>query len=113
MLVLMSSTVRTTTRVSGFHSGLRAAAEEFIFGVYDGVTGLVLQPYHGAKERGALGLASGLGKGCGGFILKNFAALIGPVAFTLKGIHKEMLKGKQPTAFVRRARTVQGQRDLI
>ena len=35
------------------------------------------------------------------------------MAYTLKGIHKEMLKGQQPTAFIRRARTVQGQRDLL
>lgn len=39
--ILISLTVRTTTRISGFHSGLRAAGEEFVFGIYDGVTGLV------------------------------------------------------------------------
>ena len=33
--------MRTSTRISGFHSGLRAAGEEFVFGIYDGVTGLV------------------------------------------------------------------------
>lgn len=105
--------MRTTRRISGLHSGLRAAGEEFVFGIYDGVTGLVLQPYNGAKQHGTLGFVSGLGKGCVGFILKDFAGIVGPVAYTLKGIHKEMLKGKQPTAFIRHARTVHGQRDLL
>ena len=105
-------TVRTPIRITGFHSGLRAAGEEFTFGIYDGVSGLVLQPYHGAKENGALGFVSGIGKGFGGFVLKDLAAIFGPVGYTLKGVHKEMIKNKQPTAFIRRSRVIQGDKDL-
>ena len=101
-------TVRTPPRISGFHSGLRAAGSEFTFGIYDGVTGLVLQPYHGARKNGALGFAKGVGKGIGGFVLKDLAAIIGPFGYTLKGVHKELIKGRQPTAFIRRARILQG-----
>ena len=104
--------MRTTTRIAGFRSGLRAAGEEFIFGIYDGTTGLVLQPYHGAKERGALGFLAGVGKGIGGFILKDLAAITGPVAYILKGIYKETTKSKQPTAFIRQARMFQGRKDV-
>jgi hypothetical protein len=50
--------------------------------------------------------------GLTGFVLKNLAAIIGPFAYTLKGAQKELLKGKQPTQFLRRARISQGQRDL-
>lgn len=106
------STVRTPRRISGIQSGLRAAGEEFAFGIYDGVTGLISHPYHGAKQGGAKGLAQGLGKGLLGFILKDLAAIIGPIGYTLKGVHKEMLKGKQPTAFIRRARIIQGGQDM-
>lgn len=106
------STVRTTTRISGIQSGLRAAGEEFVFGVYDGFTGLVLQPFNGAKKDGVLGFFQGVGKGLGGFILKDLAAIIGPVGYTLKGMHKELLKGRQPTAFIRRARIIQGGEDF-
>ena len=106
------TTVRPTARVTGFHSGLRAAGEELVFGVYDGVTGLVLQPYHGAKQHGTLGFFTGIGKGLGGFVLKDLAAVIAPVAYTSKGIHKELTKGRQPTAFVRRARIFQGQKEF-
>ena len=105
------TTVRKPTRITGLHSGLRATGEEFVFGIYDGFTGLVLQPYRGAKESGTIGFISGIGKGFGGFILKDFAALTS-VAYTFKGIHKEMIKGRQPTAFIRRARIAQGRKEV-
>ena len=104
-------TVRTPPRISGFHSGLRAAGSEFTFGIYDGVTGLVLQPYRGARKNGAVGFVQGVGKGIGGFVLKDLAAIIGPFGYTLKGVHKELIKGRQPTAFIRRARVIQGGKD--
>jgi len=93
-------------------SGLKAACEEFVYGIYDGCSGLVMQPYNGARANGALGLVKGVGMGLTGFVLKNLAAIFGPVAYTLKGAHKEMLKSKQPTHFIRKARIMQSQRDL-
>lgn len=105
------STVRTPPRISGIKSGLRAAGSEFAFGVYDGVTGLVKQPYDGARQNGALGFVQGVGKGIGGFVLKDLAAIIGPFAYTLKGVHKELIKSRQPTAFIRKARMIQGGQD--
>ena len=105
-------TVRSAPRVSGIHSGLRAARSEFTFGIRDGVTGLFLQPYNGARERGTKGFVQGMGKGLGGFILKDISALISPLGYTMKGVHKEIIKGRQPTAFVRNARIIQGQQDL-
>lgn len=106
------TTVRTPLRITGIKSGLRAAGDELVFGVYDGVTGLWLQPYRGARDNGALGLVQGVGKGFGGFILKDLAAIFGPIAYTMKGIHKEMNKGHQPTQFIRRARIAQGVQDV-
>ncbi|KAF2493203.1 UDP-Glycosyltransferase/glycogen phosphorylase [Lophium mytilinum] len=105
-------TVRRPPRISGFHSGLRAGRDEFLFGVYDGVTGLWMQPYNGAKHNGVLGFCSGIGYGIGGFVLKDISAIIGPFAYTFKGIEKELTKGSQPTAFIRRARIIQGQKDF-
>lgn len=105
------TTVRTPPRVSGIQSGLRAAGSEFTYGIYDGVTGLFLQPYHGARENGALGFVQGVGKGIGGFVLKDLAAIIGPFGYTMKGVHKEIIKGRQPTAFIRKARQIQGVKD--
>ncbi|KAI4252420.1 MAG: hypothetical protein L6R42_007969 [Xanthoria sp. 1 TBL-2021] len=106
------TTVRTPLRITGIKSGLRAAGDELVFGVYDGITGLWLQPYRGARDNGALGLVQGVGKGFGGFILKDLAAIFGPIAYTMKGVHKEMNKGHQPTQFIRRARIAQGVQDV-
>ena len=105
------TTVRPPPRVSGIQSGLRAAGSEFVFGVYDGITGLFLQPYHGAQKNGALGFVQGIGKGVGGFVLKDLAAIIGPFGYTLKGVHKEIIKNRQPTAFICKARQIQGGKD--
>ena len=101
-------TVRTAPRINGIRSGLRAAGSELVLGVYDGVSGIFLQPYHGAKSHGTLGFVQGIGKGFGGFILKDISAIISPLGYTMKGLHKEMIKGRQPTAFIRRARMLQG-----
>jgi hypothetical protein len=105
-------TVRKTTRITGMRSGLKAAGEEFVFGIYDGVTGIVVQPYTGARDHGAIGFFKGVGMGFTGFILKDLAAIIGPFGYTLKGIHKELGKKNQPTHFIRKARIRQGQLDL-
>ncbi|KAF7862026.1 hypothetical protein EAF04_007906 [Stromatinia cepivora] len=106
------TTVRRPTRITGMKSGMKAAGEEFIFGIYDGVTGLVVQPYTGARDHGTLGFLKGVGMGLTGFVLKDISAIIGPFGYTLKGVHKELVKSKQPTAFIRRARILQGQRDV-
>lgn len=105
-------TVRRPPRVWGFHSGLRAGRDEFVHGIADGVTGLALHPYRGAKTGGLLGCVKGVGIGIGGFVLKDIAAVVAPVAYTLKGIHKELKKSSQPDAFIRKARIIQGKQDL-
>lgn len=70
-----------------------------------------MQPYRGVRENGALGLVQGIGKGLGGFVLKDLAAIIGPFGYTLKGVHKELIKGRQPIVFIRKARMIQGGQD--
>jgi len=79
-----------------------------MYGVWDGVTGVVRHPYTGAKYDGVVGFVEGLGKGAGGFILKDLAAVFGVPAYTMKGVHREVTKYRQPTAFIRRARQVEG-----
>jgi hypothetical protein len=41
--------------------------------MYDGVSGLWMQPIDGAKKEGTLGLWKGVGKGIGGLVLKPVA----------------------------------------
>lgn len=105
-------TVRRPPRVTGFHSGLRAGRDELVYGVKDGVTGVVMQPINGAKKNGVVGAARGVGYGIGGFVLKDIAALIGPGAYALKGLDAEYMKRYQPTNYLRKARIAQGQKEL-
>ena len=109
---LYGDTVRPTQRITGMRSGLRAAGREFSFGIYDGVTGLALQPYHGAKAHGVVGFVEGIGKGIGGFVIKDLAAVIAPGGYILKGIERELSKTSQPTAYIRHARMSQGVLDI-
>lgn len=105
-------TVRRPVRITGIQSGLKAAGKEFVFGIYDGVSGLVTQPYNGARDGGALGLARGVAMGLSGFVLKDLAAIFGPFGYTFKGVEKQLLRHKQPTKFIRKARIIQGEREL-
>ena len=105
-------TVRRPPRVTGIHSGLRAGRDELVYGVTDGVTGIVTQPIRGAKEHGVMGAVRGVGFGIGGFVLKDIAALLGPTAYLLKGLDAEYMKKYQPTTFIRKGRIAQGQLEL-
>ncbi|KAI1633808.1 hypothetical protein F4809DRAFT_621879 [Biscogniauxia mediterranea] len=105
-------TVRRPIRVTGMRSGLRAAGAEFVYGIYDGFTGLVRLPVRGAKEDGVKGAVLGVGKGLTGFILKDIAAIVGPIGYTLKGVAKQASRGKRPIKYINRARIIQAQREL-
>lgn len=110
--LLIVTNIHRPARITGMRSGLKAAGKEFVFGVYDGVTGLVVQPYTGARDAGPVGFVKGVGMGLTGFVLKDLSAIFGPFGYTFKGVHKELLKHKQPTHFIRKARIMEGQRDL-
>ncbi|KAI0901577.1 glycosyltransferase family 1 protein [Annulohypoxylon nitens] len=105
-------TVRRPIRVTGIRSGLKAAGYEFVYGIYDGFTGLVRLPIRGAREDGVKGAIAGVAMGLTGFVLKDIAALIGPIGYTLKGIAKQCERGKQPVKYLRRARIIQAQREF-
>lgn len=45
-------------------------------------------------------------------MLKEAAAVIGPIGYAMKGVHKELTKSRTPIAAIRRARAVQGEREL-
>ncbi|KAJ4304126.1 hypothetical protein N0V88_001736 [Collariella sp. IMI 366227] len=105
-------TVRRPTRVTGIRSGLRAARHEFAYGIYDGWTGVIRLPVRGARNDGVRGFISGVGMGLTGFVLKDIAAIIGPVGYTLKGVVKQAERRRQPLKYIRRARVVQGQREI-
>ncbi|PQE09687.1 Glycosyltransferase family 28 domain-containing protein [Rutstroemia sp. NJR-2017a BBW] len=72
--------------VVGLKSGMMAAGKGLATGLYDGLSGFVMQPVKGAKEIGLSGFAKGMGKGIGGLICKPCAG------YALEGIHVELKK---------------------
>ncbi|OJD13042.1 hypothetical protein AJ78_06457 [Emergomyces pasteurianus Ep9510] len=108
-------TVRPQERVSDFKSGIKAVGREFGYGWYDGVTGLVTQPWKGAQKRGASGFVKGIGKGIGGFIAKPGAALFGILGHTMLGVSKEVQKlfGSDVQMYIIASRAVQGYEEWL
>ena len=115
------ATVRKPVRITGFKSGCVAARKEFAYGIYDGWTGLVTQPYGDWKDGETVpakfaGLGVGFGKGLGGLVVKTVSAVVGPPAFVGKGILKYAEKhigAPEAKPLLRKAHIVQGQKDLL
>jgi len=57
----------------------------FCKGIFFGITGLVTEPYKGAKKKGAKGAAVGVGKGLIGLVAKPVAGTVGLVGHTVMG----------------------------
>ncbi|KAF2746609.1 glycosyltransferase family 1 protein [Sporormia fimetaria CBS 119925] len=105
-------TVRRPHRITGFHSGVRAGRDEFVYGIKDGVTGLWRLPARGCEYGGVVGFFRGVGMGIGGFVLKDISACVGLPAYVMKGLEEEGRKKRQPVGYLRRARIHQGRVEL-
>ena len=53
--------------------------QEFTLGFYDGITGLVIHPYMGAKRDGTVGFFKGVIRGFGGLFFKTQAGTSAPI----------------------------------
>jgi uncharacterized protein YgfB (UPF0149 family) len=108
-------TVRPQERVSDFKSGIKAAGKEFGYGWYDGVTGMVTQPWKGAQKEGVAGFVKGIGKGVGGIIAKPGAAMLGILGHSMKGVHKEVQKmyGSNVQNYIVASRVAQGYEEWL
>lgn len=105
-------TVRRPTRISGMRSGLIASRRQFVYGLYDGVTGVVRFPLRGAKNEGSVGLLKGTGMGVAGLVLKPISAVLGPIGCSMQGVVKQIERRRSPQRFVRHARMVQGENEV-
>jgi hypothetical protein len=109
-------TVRPEAKIDGVKSGLVAAGKGFGYGLYDGLTGLVTQPYNGAKKEGAVGFLKGFGKGLGGVVFKPSAGACGVPGYAFMGVYKSLMKvGKRGKAtleqYLAAARLAQGEEE--
>ena len=118
------STVRKPIRITGIKTGATAGRMEFVYGIYDAWTGLITQPVGGWKDGDTMpaklgGFTTGIGKGLGGFVMKNISALVSPPAYFGKGFlvyckkhSSSAVNAPGSKLFIRRAHLVQGVKDL-
>ncbi|KAH0269446.1 sterol glucosyltransferase, partial [Aureobasidium melanogenum] len=83
---LYGDEVRDHGRVTGAASGFAVGGKTFAYGLFDGIAGLGVQPYNEYKKSGAVGIATGLGKGLAGLVTKPGAAMVGAWAYPAAGI---------------------------
>ncbi|KEQ75718.1 sterol glucosyltransferase [Aureobasidium namibiae CBS 147.97] len=76
--------------VIDWKTGGIVAGKGLVFGLYDGISGLVTEPVKGAKKEGALGALKGFGRGLGGMYWKPNAGLAGLLGYTMQGIYKSV-----------------------
>lgn len=76
--------------VTDWKTGGIVAGKGLVFGLYDGISGLVTEPVKGAKKEGALGALKGFGRGLGGMYWKPNAGLAGLLGYTMQGIYKSV-----------------------
>jgi len=87
-------------------SGVGYGAWSFVKGIGTGLSGIVVEPYKGAKENGFKGATIGVGKGFIGLVAKPVAGTFGLVQYTvqgtintpstIKGAFKKTSKKKEP-----------------
>ncbi|KAF2152231.1 glycosyltransferase family 1 protein [Myriangium duriaei CBS 260.36] len=108
-------TVRPQQKVSDLKSGCVAIGKEFGYGWYDGIGGLVTQPWNGAKKEGASGFLKGIGKGIGGFVTKPSAAVWAIPSYFMKGVHKgvQKLYGSNVRNYIIASRAAQGYEEWL
>ncbi|KAI0528341.1 hypothetical protein GGR58DRAFT_496287 [Xylaria digitata] len=68
-------TTREWPEITGFRSGCTAGGKSLLYGFYDGITGVVVLPYKGAKGAGIKGFGIGILHGIGGLFFKPLSGL--------------------------------------
>jgi hypothetical protein len=96
-------------------SGAKTAGREFGLGIYDGITGIVTQPWKGAQKEGLGGFAKGFDKGIGGLVAKPSAAAFGILGYTMKWIHKEVqnMSGSSVQSYIAASRLAQREEEWL
>ncbi|TMW60846.1 hypothetical protein Poli38472_000888 [Pythium oligandrum] len=90
--------------VRGIKEGLIQGSKELSFGVYEGVTGLVLGPMRGARENGAVGFVKGTFTGIIGLPVKPVAGIFDFASRASQGVRNRSRKYGKSMRRVRRPR---------
>ncbi|KKY24585.1 putative glucosyl glucuronosyl [Diplodia seriata] len=86
------------------------------YGLFDGITGLFVQPVKGAQKEGPVGFLKGFGKGLGGIVCKPAAGALGVPGYAFTGIQrsieKELSRKASPEECLAAAEVLQGEDEM-
>lgn len=104
------TTVRERLHITDLKSGVQTAGKEFVFGLYDGFSGVITQPLRGAKRKGVAGFCKGIEQGLGGLVFKTGAAVFGVPGYIWKGVDSQLRRrvGRKATYYVIASRMTEG-----
>lgn len=96
------------------HTPANPTTQELCSGFYQGVTGIVTQPYTESQRSGSKGFFKGVGKGLGGVILKPAAGVWGLAGYPLNGLHMNLRRSlsKSKTKHISASRMAQGMEEM-
>ncbi|PBK83146.1 glycosyltransferase family 1 protein [Armillaria gallica] len=87
---LYGSQIREPGKVTNFSSGLKEAGKGFVYGWYDGVTGLVREPIKGAQKDGFVGAIKGSARSFANAAMKPSAGIVGLMSHPMNGAWKSI-----------------------
>ncbi|KAF7298465.1 Glycosyltransferase family 1 protein [Mycena kentingensis (nom. inval.)] len=90
---LYGSTIRKPGKVKDFSSGIKEGGKGLFYGYYDGITGLVREPYEGGKKDGFTGAIKGSLRSFANATIRPAGGIAGAIAHPLHGLWKSV----QPT----------------
>lgn len=84
--------------------------KQFGLGFYDGITGMVTDPYKGAKKEGGVGFVKGVGRGIVSLPFRIMGGAWAVPGYAMKGLYQEMAKNKGQNVenYIIAARIAQG-----
>jgi len=93
-------------KTKSLQSGVKTGARRFGRGLFEGVSGVFLDPIKGAKEGGALGALKGVGTGIAGLAFKPAVGAIDLVSGTMAGVGAMAGGARKEAARVRDVRHI-------
>jgi len=87
---LYGSKVRKTGKVTDFTSGLKEGGKGLFYGYYDGITGLVREPYEGAQKEGFIGAVKGSLRSFANATIRPAGGIVGLIAHPVQGLWKSV-----------------------
>ncbi|KAI5890577.1 uncharacterized protein SCHCODRAFT_02508535 [Schizophyllum commune H4-8] len=108
---LYGSSVRHQKKVTGIGTGVKEGGKALFWGVTDGISGLVLEPYEGAKKDGTVGALKGAARSVANLYMKPLAGMLGFVSLPLQGAWRsiESPRSQQQERQQRRLRVEEGE----